>query len=154
MNSLHRYKINGSKIIHQTIDGEVVIINLDSGNYYSLNKVGADIWSCIERSAVMGEIVEEIIHRHNGSRTDVESAVTQLLAELQQEDLVVLDHVKEPGSIKGPDAPVETGPQAEVLSFQAPTLQKYTDMQDFILLDPIHEVDETGWPARKPDTPS
>jgi hypothetical protein len=27
-----------------------------------------------------------------------------------------------------------------------PVLNKYTDMQDLLLLDPIHEVDERGWP--------
>jgi hypothetical protein len=26
-------------------------------------------------------------------------------------------------------------------------------MQDLILLDPIHEVDEDGWPSVRPDTP-
>jgi hypothetical protein len=30
-------------------------------------------------------------------------------------------------------------------------LQKFTDMQDLLLLDPIHEVDESGWP-RVPQT--
>ncbi len=30
-------------------------------------------------------------------------------------------------------------------------MNKYTDMQDLLLLDPIHEVDETkGWPTRDP----
>ena len=30
--------------------------------------------------------------------------------------------------------------------FVPPTLEKYTDMQDLVLLDPVHEVDERGWP--------
>jgi len=25
-------------------------------------------------------------------------------------------------------------------------VEKYTDMQDLVLLDPVHEVDERGWP--------
>jgi hypothetical protein len=29
-------------------------------------------------------------------------------------------------------------------------LQKYTDMADLLLLDPIHEVDEQGWPQPAP----
>jgi hypothetical protein len=28
-------------------------------------------------------------------------------------------------------------------------LNKYTDMQDLLLLDPIHEVDAAGWPSTK-----
>jgi hypothetical protein len=30
-----------------------------------------------------------------------------------------------------------------------PLLRKYTDMRDLLLLDPIHDVDEQGWPVRK-----
>jgi hypothetical protein len=27
-----------------------------------------------------------------------------------------------------------------------PKLEKYTDMEDLLLLDPIHDVQEVGWP--------
>jgi hypothetical protein len=33
--------------------------------------------------------------------------------------------------------------------FQAPRFEKHTDMQDLILLDPVHEVADTGWPHAK-----
>ncbi len=33
--------------------------------------------------------------------------------------------------------------------FQIPVLDVYSDMQDLLLLDPIHDVDETGWPTPK-----
>jgi hypothetical protein len=37
------------------------------------------------------------------------------------------------------------------LAFTQPVLEVYTDMQDLLLLDPIHEVDEeAGWPSPKP----
>ena len=39
----------------------------------------------------------------------------------------------------------------ERLWFEAPSLEKYTDMQDLVLLDPVHEVDQTGWPRQQPD---
>jgi hypothetical protein len=36
------------------------------------------------------------------------------------------------------------------LPFQKPLLQKYTDMEALLLVDPIHEVDEEeGWPKQK-----
>ena len=31
-------------------------------------------------------------------------------------------------------------------AFEAPRLERYTDMKDYFLLDPIHEVDTAGWP--------
>jgi hypothetical protein len=33
--------------------------------------------------------------------------------------------------------------------FEMPKLSKYTDMEDLLALDPIHEVDEMGWPNAK-----
>jgi hypothetical protein len=32
--------------------------------------------------------------------------------------------------------------------YQEPKLGKYTDMQELLLLDPVHEVDEAGWPNK------
>jgi hypothetical protein len=37
------------------------------------------------------------------------------------------------------------------LPFVAPVLDKYTDMQELLLLDPIHEVDASGWPKLPDD---
>jgi len=31
-------------------------------------------------------------------------------------------------------------------AFAPPVLERYTDMQDYFLLDPIHEVSPEGWP--------
>ena len=55
-----RFRINKPHVINEIIDGEVVILNLDTGNYYSMDKSGADIWELIEDNAGVGEIVEEI----------------------------------------------------------------------------------------------
>ena len=33
--------------------------------------------------------------------------------------------------------------------FTTPTLEIFSDMQDILLLDPVHDVDERGWPINK-----
>ena len=145
------FRVNSPKVIQETIDGEVVIVNLDNGNYYSLDNVGTDIWSLIESGAAVAEIVDGITQRYEGNHIDVENAVNQFVAELQQEALIVPDGAKEPEGITGLDMQVKTGADTERLRFEVPILHTYTDMQDLLLLDPIHEVDETGWPNVKPD---
>jgi hypothetical protein len=35
--------------------------------------------------------------------------------------------------------------------YKAPALAVHEDMQDLITLDPIHDVDQVGWPTRKVD---
>jgi hypothetical protein len=34
------------------------------------------------------------------------------------------------------------------LAYVPPVMNKHSDMQELLLLDPIHEVDEAGWPSR------
>ncbi len=142
-----RFRINTPKTSHETIDGETVIINLDSGNYYSLIGVGADVWRFIESGATVGEIIEVINHQYEGAH--IENDINRFIAELQEEDLIVHDKERRPesnGEINT-QIEIETGKKRPI--FEAPILNKYTDMQDLLLLDPIHEVDETGWPTPK-----
>jgi len=37
------------------------------------------------------------------------------------------------------------------LEYAPPSLDKYDDLKDLLLLDPIHEVAETGWPTGRTD---
>jgi hypothetical protein len=153
MNQFRRFRVNTPRVVHETIDDEVVIIDFDSGSYYSLDKVGTDIWGLIEGGATVSEIVEGVTRRYEGKSAHIEEAIDQLIAELQQENLIVPDDVKKSDSTKAPNTRVEIYPEAKSPDFEAPSLQKYTDMQDLLLLDPIHEVDETGWPNVELDSP-
>jgi hypothetical protein len=38
----------------------------------------------------------------------------------------------------------------EPAAFEPPLLEKFTDMEDLLLLDPVHEVDGRGWPHPAP----
>ncbi len=145
------FRVNSPNVIQEIIDNEIIIINLDTGNYYSLAHVGAEIWSFIESGATVAEIVDRTMRRYDGDHGDVEDAVNQFVDQLQQEALIVPDGAKEPEGIKGLDRQVDTGVDTERPRFEVPILHTYTDMQDLLLLDPIHEVDEMGWPNRDPD---
>jgi len=41
--------------------------------------------------------------------------------------------------------------ETEKAAFECPVLGKYTNMQEFLLVDPIHKIDYTDWPEEKPD---
>ena len=43
-----RLRVNRPTVISETIDGEAVVINLDSGHYYSLDGTAGEIWSLVE----------------------------------------------------------------------------------------------------------
>jgi hypothetical protein len=151
VDKLTKYRINSPKVIHETIDGETVIVNLDSGNYYSLEKVGADIWALIGSGLPVPEIIEDIATRYIGERKEMDQAIHEFFGDLQQEGLIMIDETQ--GSEAQPGIRDRTEETEELPVFENPALQKYTDMQDLLLLDPIHDVDETGWPSQKNDLP-
>jgi len=147
MASLERVQINSPDVIHDIIDGEAVIVNLNSGNYYSLERVGAEVWNFIALGKKISEIVTAIGHRYELEITEVDQAIKSLIDHLLKESLVVpCNEIKQ---IQLEVRQVETIQSSGEFKFEAPILQKYTDMQDLLLLDPIHETDDTGWPNIK-----
>lgn len=144
------FKINSPKVVHEIIDGEVVIVHLVKGHYYSLLKTAAEIWSGIERGISREQILEEMVQRYDGAPAEIENAVNNMIEQLQEEELIVVAQTDESNSTTVAASTTETKANPEKLSFEPPKLDKYTDMEDLLLLDPIHEVDETGWPNIKP----
>jgi hypothetical protein len=153
MNTGMRFRINTPKVILESFDDEVVIVNLDSGNYYSLDKVGADIWSLLERGASLHETVSAVEGIYDGDHDDIRAGVKRLVEELQAESLI-LSETRECSAGSRDAVLAENGVQGGKPAFAPPVLSKYTDMQDLLLLDPIHEVDESGWPNSKPEAPA
>jgi len=149
MDLLTHFKINSPKVVHDTIDNEVVIVEFDSGNYYSLDKAGADIWNLINSGASVNEIIEELTKLYKGNREEIEIGVQQLTDELQKEKLIVSERSDTLESNQRPVIQQKDRLKTEKPGFKTPNLHKYTDMQELLLLDPIHEVDEKGWPSVK-----
>ena len=87
--SNQRFRVNTPTVTHETIDGEAVIINLDSGNYYSLVDVGSFIWGLVEKGASASEVQNLVLQTYQGNATDVDRGVQELLVQLQQENLIV-----------------------------------------------------------------
>jgi len=141
-------RVNSPHVIHETIDGEVIVINLASGNYYSVKGAGADVWDVIESSpgADKNAIAAAIAARFGRASEEIEREIGDFLGALQREELVAATENSASASVSPPN-----GASNGSKTFEPPLLEKYTDMQDLVLLDPVHEVDSTGWPAPKPD---
>ena len=123
-------------------------IQLQSGNYYSLRGAGADVWALLERGTTERDIVAELKARYLPDPAMGES-VKRLLEELADERLV------EPAPAGGAAASVRhppAGATAGTQPYPRPVLEKYTDMRDYLLVDPLHDVDERGWPPATGDS--
>jgi hypothetical protein len=125
--------------IHETIDGETIIIDLASGTYFSLQGSGTEIWHGLTAGEPVGAIVERLAQSYSGDPTEIAAQTQAFLRDLEADGLISSTNGSS-GEIEAPASAAGEQP------FAAPKVEKYTDMQDIILLDPVHQVDERGWP--------
>ena len=130
---------------HETFGEETVIVNLDSGNYYSAQEPGSIIFSLVADGASEADILRRIKSEFSGNSEEISDSIAKFLDQLVEESLVEAEYVRDGN---GEPAGDETGEPERV--FSAPLLQKYTDMEEMLMLDPVHEVDELGWPSARP----
>ena len=142
-----KFKINQPHVVAENFDDEVIAINLDTGRYYSIGQSGATVWTLVSSGATFSEVMAEVRARYIGEPTVMEQAVQQFVAELQRVQLIVTQS-NGSGSIP-PCFSEQASTPPEKISFDPPILSEYSDMQDLLLLDPIHDVDDTGWPKQK-----
>jgi Coenzyme PQQ synthesis protein D (PqqD) len=83
------FRINTSDFVHETIDEEVVIINLDKGDYYSLVNTGTAIWNAIDQGLPVDNIIEIIFEQYEGNHSEIETSIKDFITQLQQEELIV-----------------------------------------------------------------
>ena len=83
------YTIDKDKATYRIIDGEAVILNLDNGYYYSLNKVGTKIWKDIDKGKNLNETLDSLKEEYQLSERELKSDLLLLVKDLQKENLVV-----------------------------------------------------------------
>lgn len=144
MSEEKRYRRSGPAVVSDTVDNETIIVDLDTGSYYDLNHVGAAIWDSLQHGLPAGEIATELVERFGADPTAAERDIAALIDRLVDECLIVPLDGAAPSANGGPSGHgVDAG-----LPYEPPVLNKHSDMQELLLLDPIHEVDEAGWPSR------
>lgn len=134
------FRLNEPDVTFEGFDGEVLLINLANGNYYSLRGSAVGIWPWLLEghtvSAMAGAVASLCDTPIATLETDIKAFVDQLLAQ----DLITPRD-------DAPTSDIDTT-TAKLDAYASPSVEAYTDMQDLLLLDPIHEVDVTGWPKK------
>ncbi|MFL5960984.1 MAG: PqqD family protein [Gaiellaceae bacterium] len=129
-------------MISETVGGETIIVNLATGHYFNLQGTAVDVWDGIARGDSRDAIVAFLAASYAAAGGEIEEAVGSLLDDLTAAELVTLEaeNGAAPVAIERPPGGQQLPP------FTPPTFTTFTDMQDIILLDPVHEVDARGWP--------
>jgi hypothetical protein len=130
-----RFRSNSAPVIQETIDGE-------TGSYYWLDPLASYLCGSMEDGASLEEIVGDVSRRFPADGPAVEREVRALVDRLVEEALLVPANGAEPTAARA-GTPREFPALA---SFEPPIFKVYTDMQELLLLDPVHDVGVEGWP--------
>lgn len=138
--------VNTPSVVSEIIDGELVVMNLATGNYFSSVGVGARIWSGVEKALTREALIAAVVSGFAVEERVAAVGVDRFVAELLTQSLVreAADHELSSSVTSLPAA-------ASRAAYGEPELKVYSDMQDLLMLDPIHDVAEEGWPTRPPE---
>ena len=153
------FTVRAPDVVHDTIDGETLVINLETGSYYTLEGAGAVAWQALEGGATQAAVAAAVAEALGLDRSAVAAPVARLLGQLLDQGLVRASEAGD--STVEPETDVESGGESAVgpaseltpdAALPGLDLRCYDELQELLVIDPIHEVDEAGWPNRAPQS--
>ncbi|MCE5211508.1 MAG: PqqD family protein [Deltaproteobacteria bacterium] len=137
------YKINESKAISETIDGETIIINLETGYYYSVNKTATVIWNEIQKHNSVKNISQHFLNHYDTDISTVENSIKEIICLFLKDELILESNSDISPDIREQQTGIVKG------KFIIPRIERYDDMAGALRSDPVHDVNEDGWPNLK-----
>jgi hypothetical protein len=92
--------INDDNVVSRDLEGEAVMLNLESGVYFGLNEVGTRIWALIQEHGSLRKVLEAMQQEYEVAPQTLESDLLRLVEELRARGLVSVsqrDERKETG---------------------------------------------------------
>jgi hypothetical protein len=140
---------NRSEITSKVMDGEAIMINLATGIYYSMDKVGGTIWEGVEQGQRLDQIVQNVVATYEVSVDQAAKDLECLVGQLREENLIILQE-------SGESLPLNVEGQAtSPVPYESPVLNSYRDMGDLLALDPpMPGMAETPWQTSEAEATS
>ena len=70
------------------LDGETVLMSLEQGNYYGMDKILSRIWAIVEKPIAVSKICDQLMKEYDVERKTCEDEVLNVLNELAKENLL------------------------------------------------------------------
>ena len=134
------YKLNEEKMFYDVADGVAVIIDFTTGIYYGFNSFGTAVLAAY-LSGADEETLTEALQKKNGCPADIRKTLEAFSRKLLEKEILI--------SADGTPAEAQINEDLLKEGF-VPEFDEFSEVQDLIMADPIHEVDaEKGWPELK-----
>jgi len=126
--------------VSEMIDGEVMIINLESGSYFSVTGAGAAIWPQLIAGTDLDSLAAVLEAAFDVPVAAVGSELDRFV------DRLIAEGILRPRDPSGVPSATALGPPDPTRSYQGFGFERFDDMRGLLVVDPVHEVGGFGWP--------
>jgi hypothetical protein len=78
--TIHSVLVRDQELPATTVEGHAVVLSLDAGSYFDLNRVATEIWGMLSKPRRVGEIFESLSEQHD---VDTETLIRDVTPFLQ-----------------------------------------------------------------------
>ena len=123
------------RLAADVFDGEYIIADLDTGLYYSIQGAAVSLIHSLPFSSE-NQVVTAFSEAFPENADAIKEELTSIFKDLVSQNIIFHDA----GIV------LENGPECIASeAYVTGRFNSYGDMQDLLMLDPIHDVDENGW---------
>ncbi len=119
-----------ARVAAKVLDGELIVINLDTGYYYASTGAGVAIWQQIEAGASLRQVVDALVRQYDVAPERAQSDARAFIEKLTVESLLV------PGGASREARATQGEAAARRLVYAPPELVKFDDMAEQFAMDP------------------
>ena len=84
-----------NEVVSTEIDGEVVMMSIEQGNYSGLDGIGSEIWRLLENPLRVSDICDQMMARYDVDRATCEKDVLAFLNDLASDDTVRIEEAQD-----------------------------------------------------------
>ena len=86
--NLNKKVIFAETVFAQEVDGEMVLLDMESENYFGLDEVGTSIWQAMQEKETLKEVLELLLEQYEVEEEMLENDLSDFVRKLQESGLV------------------------------------------------------------------
>ncbi|MDM5271355.1 PqqD family protein [Sulfurovum sp. zt1-1] len=86
--NLNQQIVFADTVFAQEVDGEMVLLDMNSENYFGLDSVGMDFWKAIEEKKNLKDVLETLMAQYDVEEEVLKSDLFTFVEKLQKSGLV------------------------------------------------------------------
>jgi hypothetical protein len=78
------------KMVTSNLDGEIVMMSVENGEYYGLDETGTRIWELLEKTITVDELINSLINEFEIDRETCKHDTMEFLEDMISKNLILI----------------------------------------------------------------